>query len=484
MEDFILSSGPQIEFEVHVDRSIKERSPFFEIPVHVPKGVTRIDVSFQYDKSDDCLIDIGILDSTATDFPTRRGFRGWSGGARDHFFIARDSATPGYYAGEIPEGKWKILLGLYILPAEGASIKLGMKADDSARQLFIAPEPVLVRRDGAGWFRGDLHCHTYHSDAKGAPEVLAENARSVGLDFLAVTDHNTTTQWQYFSQQSTADLVFIPGMELTTYRGHANIFGLSEWIDFRIGGSEDLPTFLEEVKCQNAIFSVNHDKEPLVWDYEYPQMDCMEVYHGHWLTSNNGILQTYDRLLSEGRQISLIGGSDLHQPEGLRSSGPFGLGKPTTVIWAPYLDAGSVVSALKNGFGYVTESLTGPHLAFTVNDQPMGSCFKRTELDSNEINVNFEVRGAEGDKLRFVTEDGCIQSYSIPSEDWQERMTISVPGKFLRAEIEAENSRKRLINDLVDWYKDRPIYNRSQQPLEDAPRILRTLSNPVFFRDF
>ena len=255
MEDFILSSGQQIQFGVHVDRSTKERSPFFEIPVHVPKGVTRIDVSFKYDKSDDCLIDIGILDSTATDFPTRRGFRGWSGGARDHFFIARDGATPGYYAGEIPGGRWKILLGLYVLPAEGASVKLGMKADDSARKLFVAPEPVRVRRDGAGWFRGDLHCHTYHSDAKGAPEVLAENARSVGLDFLAVTDHNTTTQWQYFGQESTPDLVFVPGMELTTYRGHANVFGLSEWVDFRIKGSEDLPTFLEEVKRQNAIFS-------------------------------------------------------------------------------------------------------------------------------------------------------------------------------------------------------------------------------------
>ena len=142
------------------------------------------------------------------------------------------------------------------------------------------------------------------------------------------------------------------------------------------------------------------------------------------------------------------------------------------------------MSALRKGFGYVTESPTGPHMAFTVNNQPMGSRIKRTELDSNDLNVNFEVRGAEGDKLRFVTEDGSIQSYSIPSDDWQDSMTISVPGKFLRAEIEAENSRKRLINELVDWYKERPIYNRYQQSLEDPPRILRTLSNPVFFRDF
>ncbi|MEC9229735.1 MAG: hypothetical protein VX716_05050, partial [SAR324 cluster bacterium] len=91
---------------------------------------------------------------------------------------------------------------------------------------------------------------------------------------------------------------------------------------------------------------------------------------------------------------------------------------------------------------------------------------------------------AEGDQLRFVTEDGCFQSIRIPSDDWQDKMTISIPGKFLRAEIEAEDSRKRLIKELVDWYKVRPVYNRSQQSLEDPPRIVRTLSNPVFFKDF
>ena len=113
----------------------------------------------------------------------------------------------------------------------------------------------------------------------------------------------------------------------------------------------------------------------------------------------------------------------------------------------------------------------------------MGSCIKSAELDSNDLDVNFEVRGAKGDKLRFMTDVGCIKEYRIPSEDWQDGMKISVPGKFLRAEIEAENSRERLINELLDWYKERPIYNRSQQSLEDPSRILRSLSNPVFFKD-
>ena len=36
-------------------------------------------------------------------------------------------------------------------------------------------------------------------------------------------------------------------MELTTYRGHANVFGLSEWVDFRIKGSEEVQECINKV---------------------------------------------------------------------------------------------------------------------------------------------------------------------------------------------------------------------------------------------
>ena len=473
--------GKEIELNVPVKRVHKAESPFLEVPVLVPEGVTRIDVSLKYDKSENCLVDIGILDSTATDFPSHTGFRGWSGGALEQFYVARDGATPGYYAGEMPEGIWKILLGLYVLPPEGAVISLMVKADDAGRKLYVAPAPVSARRDEAGWFRGDLHCHTYHSDAKGSPQMLAENARSIGLDFLSVTDHNTTSQWQYFGQESTPDLVFVPGMELTTYRGHANIFGLSDWIDFRIHGNQDLPKLVQEVRRQNAILSVNHDKEPLNWEYEYPEMDCMEVYHGHWLTGNDGVLKTYDQLLAEGRRISLIGGSDLHQPEHLRESGPFGLGKPTTVIWAPRLEASSVLEALKRGYGYVTESPTGPHLTFTVDCQPMGSNIRLSQTSPGQVEIVFEVRSAAGDRLVFVTEKGIVLDRRIPVDDWLDSHKIPAPRIFLRAEIVAEDSREVLIRELLDWQGERAVYKHYQQSFTDPTRILRALTNPVFF---
>jgi hypothetical protein len=472
-----LSAGETIEISRKIIPADKRASPFFEISIDLTEGITRLDVSFHYTKTDICVLDIGILDSSATDYPTRTGFRGWSGGARDRFFVATDEATPGYYPGPLPNGTWKLLIGLYKVPPEGVDMVLHISADGSPRSEYHAAQNTLARRDAAGWYRGDLHCHTYHSDAKGAPETLAENARRSGLDFLAVTDHNTTSQWQYFGPASTPNLVFVPGMEITTYRGHANIFGLSEWIDFRLRGSHDLNALVREAHRQGALVSVNHDKEPLPWNYDYPEMDCFEVYHGHWLNGNAGILKTYDRFLTEGRRISLVGGSDYHQPEELKTPSPVGLGRPTTVLWLPHLDAASVVDGLRSGHGYVTESPTGPHLAFTANGLPMGSI----QQSADEVIIDVEVTGAVGDRLAWISDSGVVINEIIPSDTWRHNFTIKAPEKFLRAEVIALESQDHLIGKLIDWGKERIEIQRALQSLTNAPAIRRALSNPVYF---
>ncbi|MCL2494211.1 MAG: hypothetical protein FWE98_00970 [Oscillospiraceae bacterium] len=49
-----------------------------------------------------------------------------------------------------------------------------------------------VEEDLAGRypFRGDLHLHSFRSDGRQAPEVVAADYRKTGYDFLAITDHH------------------------------------------------------------------------------------------------------------------------------------------------------------------------------------------------------------------------------------------------------------------------------------------------------
>jgi DNA polymerase (family 10) len=47
--------------------------------------------------------------------------------------------------------------------------------------------PVLVRVED---LRGDLHCHTRYSDGKNTVREMVEEARSLGYEYLAITDHS------------------------------------------------------------------------------------------------------------------------------------------------------------------------------------------------------------------------------------------------------------------------------------------------------
>lgn len=119
----------------HITRADQSQNPYFYIPFDVPAGTTRIDVTLAYPKAEDCVIDLGAFDPRDTGYPTAEGFRGWSGGARETFFIATDDATPGYIHGEIQPGTWNVILGLYKIPETGTDVTVTITLDASMRRI-------------------------------------------------------------------------------------------------------------------------------------------------------------------------------------------------------------------------------------------------------------------------------------------------------------------------------------------------------------
>ena len=55
------------------------------------------------------------------------------------------------------------------------------------------PPGQLPARPGRRWLAGDLHTHTVHSDGAQTVAELSRFAAGLGLDFVAVTDHNTVS---------------------------------------------------------------------------------------------------------------------------------------------------------------------------------------------------------------------------------------------------------------------------------------------------
>ena len=452
-------------------------SHYLYVPVDVPCGVTRLDVEMTYDRDPDSLVDIGLLDPRAGAFPTQEGFRGWSGGARDSFFLGPGGATPGYVAGEMLPGRWMILLGLVSIPDSGLPFRLSARVSNTPVDVSGNQEAAVPRHRGPGWYRGDCHAHTFHSDAKGAPEMLHEEARIAGLDFLFITDHNNMTAWSnYFRSVSSEELLFLPGMEVTTLGGHANALGISRWVDFRVELPGDPSILAQQVSLAGGLLSINHDKPPIPWRHPLPRIDCMEVWQRHWLAANEVSLARYDQLLRKGRRITAIGGSDYHQPASIDRSIPFRLGTPTTVLCCEELSQDGVMRALKSGQGYVTEAPDGPSIVLEAEGSAMGGVVP----NGSERSIRTSISGAPGDEFVLVSDEGEVARLAIDGTEFVTELPVPNDANFVRGEVQAAASRKRLLDEAFNAFSANGApRGLMAESIVQAP-LRRALSNPIY----
>ncbi|HEX6030781.1 MAG TPA: PHP domain-containing protein, partial [Tepidiformaceae bacterium] len=206
------------------------------VPITIPAGCTRLDVSYHFHcpgNEGGVAVDIGVFDTRGTE-PFTGGFRGWSGSARRSFTIGRDYATPGYVHGPLTPGTWSIVIGLAEIAEPGiqwfVSAETEWEERDGPREASISsPRIAATREPLAGgdvlqWYRGDLHTHTEHSDGDNSIAEMAAEGSRLGLDFLAITDHNTVS---HHAEIDAGDwpLLLLPGEEVTMYWGHCNAWG-------------------------------------------------------------------------------------------------------------------------------------------------------------------------------------------------------------------------------------------------------------------
>ena len=224
----------------------------------VPSGTSAIDIDLTCAGGEtESLLDFGVGGPA--------GLRGWSTARHDHVHMDALSASLGYLPGPIEAGQWRVLLGAP--PRHDGS--------NTAYQITVrlsngpaASWPVL--RSSPGWFAGDLHVHSGHSDGyredtlgRQRP-VLVRDLIAAGnaaqLDFLAVTDHNTASHWIDIdrAQAASPNLLLLHGREITTARGHFNAIGERRFTDFRLGPRRPMQTLLEEVARDGAFVSINH----------------------------------------------------------------------------------------------------------------------------------------------------------------------------------------------------------------------------------
>src|SRR4029077_11157366 len=150
----------------------------------VQEGTAGLEITLSYTgESEKTVIDLGLRSPA--------GFRGWSGGGSQTIEVGAIRASYGYQPGPIEPGRWAVVLGVpNIREGRRDSYTLAVRLLSDER----TPAPVLKR--GPGWFVGDLHSHSGHSDGRTTTTAgtripvpthrVFDAARAAGLDFIAL----------------------------------------------------------------------------------------------------------------------------------------------------------------------------------------------------------------------------------------------------------------------------------------------------------
>ncbi|MDI3543410.1 MAG: hypothetical protein PWP57_1015 [Candidatus Atribacteria bacterium] len=285
---------------------------------------------------------------------------------------------------------------------------LGSQLISSGQFTIYSPYPEEDFR-----FKGQLHCHTNASDGNNTPQEVVETYRSLGYDFVAITDHDLVTQ-----DPEVPGILFIPGVEESSSSGHILGIGVQRQTD------EMRPNkVIGHIQEQGGIAIYAHpNRLPLLGGWSLggllsnPGACSIEV-----LNRGTNSEDKWDSLLTRGYQVWGTVGDDYHMTNSIIKNT-----NRWVVVAAPDLREESIVAALQNGHFYSTE---GPDLSVKV--YPWGM----TVSTSAEATIEWIARGGV---KRKVTQGVKEDSYFIEGDE-----------RYVRAVVIRESDKKRALGQPV-----------------------------------
>jgi len=211
--------------------------------------------------------------------------------------------------------------------------------------------------------RLDLHNHTLHSpDSRVEPAALVHRARALGLDGLAITDHNSVAGVRAAIEEARdlPGLLVIPGIEVSSAEGHVLGFGVSEGIP------RDLPAreTVDRIVAAGGVAVAAHPYR--FWSglgeasTRGANFSAYEARNARTLRAGN---ERADRLAGMQR-VGRTGGSDSHflHEHGaaftIVEGGPSSLGDTLQALGAGKTRADGVHRGAKETVVYVTKAVS------------------------------------------------------------------------------------------------------------------------------
>jgi predicted metal-dependent phosphoesterase TrpH len=189
----------------------------------------------------------------------------------------------------------------------------------------------------------ELHAHSERSyDGRDPVEALVDRAATVGLDALAVTDHDevdaSLASVELCEQRG---MVGIPGMEVSTHAGHVLALGVTELVPAGLSFAETV----ERIHDQGGVAVVPHPFQESrsgvlakIEPEELTAADAIEVYNSRLLTGRSN---RQARRFAHRNGMPTVAGSDAHIAEMV--------GQAITHVDADERSAAAILDAIREG---------------------------------------------------------------------------------------------------------------------------------------
>lgn len=440
-----------------VEGTIQPETPRVHYLQHVftvPDGIGKLYLNFDFHKKQ--LAQLFISLHGPDGFRGNRMNPGAKGDVSLELWITPDDASEGAIPGPIVAGEWRAQIDIEAI-GEVSPYRLTITAEDGP-----PPEPVtlafpddLVVKAEAGWYRGELHAHSTESDGKHTVETVVEAAIDAQLDFFALTDHFTVSQWRKLVPYC-KHLALLRSTEITSHQGHANLHGMKRWVDVFVDRDDwSMNQAADAVHADGGLFCVNHAfSGRLGWqayDFDWHKADLMEVYHNLEAVNNVYQVSLWDSLLMRGYKIVGVAGIDSHDP----FTGRHKLGQLMTWVYADELSEAGIIGGLKRGQVFLSkgaqmrfsatngeqiaqmwDALVSGHAIFSLDvctDTPL-----RAFVFKNGLNFDsFLIEGKPGEWQTFMFEDTPntrsyyrVELHRLPSDSdyaylqWRDHTTL------------------------------------------------------------
>jgi len=213
----------------------------------------------------------------------------------------------------------------------------------------------------------ELHTHSALSyDGRDPVELLLEQAEAVGLDALAVTDHDEIDASLRAAELAAEyDLVGIPGMEVSSAAGHILALGVEELVPTGLSYDETLERIRSlggTVVVPHPFQASRHGVAPHISDDQLAEADAIEVYNSRLFTGRSN--RQAERFAVE-HGLPMTAGSDAHIAEMV--------GQAVTEVDAYHPSVEGILDAVREG----RTSVVGKRTPWRISVQQFGGGVKR-----------------------------------------------------------------------------------------------------------